>query len=169
MKIFRVLLLALVAGSALSGIAAEYSQRMVTVDDGVIIAGRVDLKALRAASDGDVLVVDLRTEAEGTPEEAAAAAELGLHYENIPVSSAEIDPAQVRALADVLNGAGDDALVVVHCASGNRAAMLWGAVQVADGRPLADVRAAVDGVLTSEALIGGLEAYAREQEGESGR
>jgi rhodanese-related sulfurtransferase len=98
--------------------------------------------------------------ADGTPEEAAAAAELGLDYENIPVSSAVVDPGQVTALAAALDGAPDDALVVVHCASGNRAAMLWSAVQVHGGRPLADVQAEVEGVLTSPRLIEGLTAYA---------
>lgn len=140
--------------------AVDYSQQSVTVDGGVVIAGAVDLEALRAAHDGAVVLIDLRTEAEGTPEEAAAAEALGMRYENIPVSSAEVDAAQVSALSAAMAAAGDDALVVVHCASGNRAAMLWSAVQVRDGRPLDDVRASVEGILTSPRLIEGLAAYA---------
>ena len=140
--------------------AVDYTQQSVTVDDGVVIAGAVDLNVLRAAHDGEVVLIDLRTEAEGTPEEAAAAEALGMRYENIPVSSADIDPDQVSALSSAMASAGDDALIVVHCASGNRAAMLWSAVQVRDGRPLEAVRSSVEGILTSPRLIEGLSAYA---------
>jgi hypothetical protein len=49
----------------------------------------------------------------------------------------------------------------VHCASGNRAAMLWGALQLTDGASLPDVQAKLSGVLTKEPAIEGLAAYAR--------
>jgi len=60
-----------------------------------------------------------------------------------------------------LDGANPDALVVVHCASGNRAGMLWGALQVSDGASLTDVQSELSGVLTKAPAIEGLEAFAR--------
>ena len=140
---------------------AAYSPYMSQVDENVVLAGSLDLEALRAAHDGTIRVVDLRTEAEGTPAEAAAADALGMAYTNIPVSSAVVDAAQVAALRDALGEAGEGDLVVVHCASGNRAGMLWGAVQLEAGVPLDEVKETAAGVLTKAPTIDGLEAYAK--------
>ena len=99
------------------------------VDDGVVLAGTLDLEALRASHDGTVRIVDLRTEPEGAPEEAAAAAALSLEYTNIPVAGASIVPEQVAALRAALDGVAPGELLVVHCGTGNRAGMLWGATE----------------------------------------
>jgi uncharacterized protein (TIGR01244 family) len=152
--------LLLMAGAA-RGDDTDFSAQIAQVSDHVVIAGAVDLDKLRASHAGDVLVVDLRTEGEGAPAEAEAARALGLGYANIPVSSVNVDPAQVDALRGLLDGAGPDTLVVVHCASGNRASMLWGAAALSEGQSLDSVRASVEGVLTKQPAIDGLEAFAR--------
>jgi uncharacterized protein (TIGR01244 family) len=160
---FRVVFtLLLSAGCWLSSVAwsEDFSSQLAVVDERVVVAGLVDLDALRAEHPGDVLVVDLRTEAEGTPEEAARAASLGLGYRNIPVSSATVDPNQVATLNSVLAEAAPDTLVVVHCVSGNRAGMLWGAAALEQGIALEEIRLRLDGVLTKQPTIDGLEAYA---------
>lgn len=155
---------ALVAGLCLAGstLAEEsaYSDYVSQVDDRLVLAGALDLDRLRSTEAGEVLVVDLRTAAEGTAEEAAAAEALGLGYANIPVSSVTVDPTQVAELRGVLEGAGPEALVVVHCATGNRAGMLWGAVQVEAGRPVSEVRQSLSDILTKQPAIDGLAAYA---------
>lgn len=106
--------------------ASGFSDYLSEVREGVYLAGLLDLQALRKESDGPIRVIDLRTAAEGTDAEAAAAESLGLDYTNIPVSSVTVDPAQVDALRATLSGLDRDTLVVVHCATGNRAGLLWG-------------------------------------------
>lgn len=152
---------ALLAGSVQAGSEPAYSPYLSQVEDNVVLAGVLDLEALRAAHAGTIRVVDLRTEPEGAPEEAAAAEALGLEYTNIPVSSATVDAAQVAALRSALDQAGEGDLVVVHCASGNRAGMLWGAMQLEAGVPLDQVKEAVSGVVTKAPVIEGLDAYAK--------
>jgi len=162
---WRAALVVMLGMLATTGRADEaggaYSAQMQQVDEHTVIAGTLDLAALHAAHPDNVLVVDLRTPPEGTAAEAEAAAELGIDYTNIPVSGAHVDPAQVDQLRMTLDGANPDALVVVHCASGNRAGMLWGALQVSDGASLTDVQSELSGVLTKAPAIEGLEAFAR--------
>ncbi|MGE0622468.1 MAG: sulfur transferase domain-containing protein [Pseudomonadales bacterium] len=161
-RTITVVLLTLVALTARAETAAgSYSPHLVQVDDRTVIAGLLDLDALHAAHPGSVLVVDLRTPPEGTAAEAEAAAALGIDYTNIPVAGASVDPLQVVQLRAALDDADADTLVVVHCASGNRAGMLWGALQVSEGAVLADVQASLSEVLNKEPTIQGLEAYAR--------
>ena len=107
-----------------------------------------------------MLVVDLRTAAEGAEQEAAQAAALGLQYANIPVASVTVDPQQVAQLRQTLAGASADAMVVVHCVSGNRAGMLWGAAALEQGASLDSVRSTLAGVLNKQPAIDGLEQYA---------
>ncbi len=141
--------------------AADFSEYLSEVDDGVYLAGSIDLQALRNKSTGPIRVIDLRTAAEGSQEEAAAAESLGLDYTNIPVSSATVDPAQVDALRETLDTLAPETLVVVHCATGNRAGMLWGAAQLADGVPLDQVQSKVSTIMTKQPVIDGLQAYAK--------
>lgn len=155
-------LLMLLSLTARAGDAAgDYSPNLKQVADNTVIAGVLDLQALHAAHPDNVLVVDLRTPPEGTAEEAEAAAALGIDYTNIPVAGATVDPLQVVQLRSALDDADADTLVVVHCASGNRAAMLWGALQLSEGAALPDVQAKLSGILTKAPAVEGLETYAR--------
>jgi len=152
---------ALLAGSVQADDELAFSKYMSQVDENVVLAGLLDLEALRATHSGSIRVVDLRTAPEGAPEEAMVAEELGLEYTNIPVASAAVDAAQVAALRSALDEAGEGDLVVVHCASGNRAGMLWGAMQLEAGVPLDQVKEAVSGIVTKAPVTEGLEAYAK--------
>lgn len=85
---------------------------------------RLKLEALRQA--GVRHVIDLRHEA---PEHSQAicdmASELGLKYCNLPVSAPEdLCADKVRALHDLLSDVADDEGVLLHCASGMRAAAM---------------------------------------------
>lgn len=137
------------------------SQQLATVSDRLIVAGLTDLNTLADSDPGKVLIVDLRTEGEGAPEEAASAEALGFGYANIPVSSAVVDPNQVDALRTTLAGVDPETLVVVHCVSGNRAGMLWGALALTEGESLESVKQSLDGVLTRQPAIDGLENFAQ--------
>ncbi|HEY5647059.1 MAG TPA: sulfur transferase domain-containing protein [Pseudomonadales bacterium] len=164
-KILLAVVLLLSAGGSTTGSAEAggdaFSAQIKAVDERTVIAGLVDLNALRAAHPEKVLVVDLRTAAEGAEAEGDAAAALGMDYVNSPVASASVDPVQVDALRTTLAGADPEALIVVHCATGNRASMLWGAMRLADGSPMSEVRGNLDGILTKQPAIDGLDAFAR--------
>jgi len=156
---------ALICGVNVSAAETSYSDHVAHVDDRVVVAGLIDLDTLRTAYPGEIMLVDLRTPAEGAAAEAAAAEVRGIGYANIPVASVVVDPDQVHQLRSVLAGAGPETLVVVHCVSGNRAGMLWGASELTDGRSVATVRASLESVLTKQPAIDGLEAYARSLDG----
>ena len=139
----------------------RYSEYVSQVRENVVLAGALDLEALRSSHEGSIRIIDLRTAAEGSSEEAIDADVLGMEYANIPVSSAEVNAAQVAALRGELNSAGPDELVIVHCRTGNRAGLLWGAVQLEAGIPLEQVQEEVSGVVTAPPIAEGLAAYAK--------
>jgi uncharacterized protein (TIGR01244 family) len=94
----------------------------ITVADAPTAA---DLAA--AAAEGYRTVLDLRAPEEPLPapdrlapaDEARLAAELGLHYENVPVRLEQVDDALVRRVGERL--AAVEKPVLVHCAHGRRA------------------------------------------------
>ncbi len=161
LRLAGLALMVLLTATAWAAEEAAYSEYLSQVDENVVLAGALDLEALKASHAGGIRIVDLRTEAEGTPEEAAAAEALGLAYTNIPVSSAVVNADQVTALGDALDAAGPNDLVVVHCRTGNRAGLLWGATQLEAGVPLEQVKESVSGIVTSEPITQGLEEYAK--------
>lgn len=138
-----------------------FSSQAARVDDRVVLTGLLDLEALEREHGSEVLIIDLRTEGEGAQREAEAAAAKGFGYANIPVSSAVVDPDQVERLRTTLASADPEALVVVHCVSGNRAGLLWGALALTDGASLDSVKQSVDGVLTRQPAVDGLENFAQ--------
>jgi protein tyrosine phosphatase (PTP) superfamily phosphohydrolase (DUF442 family) len=60
-----------------------------------------------------------------------------------------------------LAAAGPDDLVVVHCRTGNRAGLLYGAAQLEAGVPLEEVKENVSGIVTAAPIKEGLESYAK--------
>lgn len=85
-------------------------------------AGVAEVKKLGYAS-----IINLRQATENGAEidaEAAAATEAGVRFVHLPLNGASPDPAVVeRFLEAVVDPANQP--VLVHCASGNRAAALW--------------------------------------------
>lgn len=70
-------------------------------------------------------IVNLRSEAEGAPEEGERAAALGLTYVWIPVSgAADLTPENAKMLAEAVSD-GASRPLVVHCKSGNRVGALF--------------------------------------------
>jgi len=154
-------LVGLFTASALWAGEMIFSEQIARVDDQVVVSGLLDLEQLRNSHAGEVMIVDMRTEGEGAPQEAEAAAALGLGYRNIPISSVTVDPGQVDELKAVLDGVSPQTLVVVHCVSGNRAGMMWGAAALGGGESLESVIQSLEGVLTKQPAIDGLEAYSQ--------
>jgi protein tyrosine phosphatase (PTP) superfamily phosphohydrolase (DUF442 family) len=148
--------------------ADSYASQILAVADGVVLAGVVDLTSLRSVQQGPVTVVDLRTEAEGVTAAAIVAGELGLTYHNLPVAGASIDPAQLNELRNLLDGRRDDEFMVIHCASGNRAGMLWGALALEQGENLEIVRAELAPILNKTPAIDALEEFAATLEVDDG-
>ncbi len=86
---------------------------------------------------GFALIVNNRPEGESEdqvpgPTIAAAAAELGLDYREIPVTHAGFSEEQIGAMAAALREAGGP--VLAYCRSGTRSTLLWALAQAAEGR-----------------------------------
>ncbi|GAB5542529.1 MAG: hypothetical protein SangKO_022890 [Sandaracinaceae bacterium] len=91
-------------------------------EPGVITGGPPSRADLRAAADaGVVMVISLRTEAEGgLAEERAQTEALGMRFAHLPVAGAEGVTADVAREVDALLAEADGP-VILHCGSGNRA------------------------------------------------
>ena len=131
----------------------------VNLDDQVSILRRApdlaDLDALSRAGFGTV--VNLRAAGEGEQvlspeEEAEEAKERGLSYLSCPVTPADLDSRTASMISKELQKL--PAPVIVHCASGRRAALIalshWARLHDADAREVAD-RAQAAGLNISEA------------------
>jgi protein tyrosine phosphatase (PTP) superfamily phosphohydrolase (DUF442 family) len=66
----------------------------------------------------------------------------------------------LTAIEAVLADAPSESVVVLHCASGNRAGMMWAAGQVKQGRDLEEVLEQVSSVVTKAQAIDAVRAYA---------
>jgi protein tyrosine phosphatase (PTP) superfamily phosphohydrolase (DUF442 family) len=143
----------------------SFSEATLDVSQTVTLAGKVDLAALAAEYPQGVLLIDLRTAAEeGVAAESEQAAVQGIRYENLPVAGAQIDAAQVTALETLLSSRQDNEHVVIHCASGNRAGMLWGALQVDSGADVTAVLETLQPILNKEPAQAALLEYATADE-----
>src|SRR4029453_2025596 len=91
------------------------------VSPGVVTGGQPtheDLERFRAAGGSSVL--DLRDPMEPRSlDEPAVAAELGLEYVNIPVTSGSLTDQPLERVLDVLRSSGNRT-IFVHCGSGSR-------------------------------------------------
>jgi len=96
------------------------------------LAGQPDAAGLAAARDAGVaVVIDLRDPSEHDWDEAAAAEAIGLQYHNVPVSGRALSrEAMQRIDAIVRENEGEE--ILLHCASGNRAAA-WLAIHLVEG------------------------------------
>jgi len=83
------------------------------------------------------IVIDLRAPTEGTAAEAVAVEAAGLRYVSVPVTPETFVRADADAVRRVIDEK-DRGPVLLHCASGNRAAGVWTVIQVAKGRTYAD-------------------------------
>jgi protein tyrosine phosphatase (PTP) superfamily phosphohydrolase (DUF442 family) len=115
-------------------------------------------ETLRAS--GIATVIDLRQPDEpGVADEAEAFAAAGLRHVNFPMDGAPLDASRRAELARLLQEtAGERRLL--HCVSGNRAALAWAIHRIDEGASVEAALAEVDGVLTRPALVHLVEAHA---------
>jgi rhodanese-related sulfurtransferase len=137
----------LVIGS--QAFAQDLSAQLLQVTPTVTLAGALIDEAPDLLREQDVLVVDLRTPAEGIETERAALEEAGVAYVNLPISANTFDASKVSEFADLLADHPESS-VIVHCASGNRAGLLWGAYQIEQGKPADQALESVRPIATNE-------------------
>jgi uncharacterized protein (TIGR01244 family) len=107
-----------------------------TLEDGMLVAGQIRPDDLRTAAErGVTMIVNNRPEGEepGQPSGAAleaAAGELGLEYQHIPVSGG-FSEAQVEAMAKALEASKGP--VLAFCKSGTRSTFLWALAKALQG------------------------------------
>ncbi|MBX3706812.1 MAG: hypothetical protein KF911_09245 [Pseudomonadales bacterium] len=141
------------------------STAQLAVRDGVVLAGDLDPAALDALEGTGAVIVDLTTGGEAAAPARDRIAVLGLEYHNLPVYGAVLEHDQLRQLA-ALVGDRRDVPVIVHCATGNRAAMVWAALELERGEPLASVLASVDPLVNRAPIRAAIEAHARDLAGD---
>lgn len=97
----------------------------VVLEDGVTGGGTPSEKAVQtAAAQNYKTIIDLRMPEEGSETEKSIVQKYGLEYINIPTSAENISKEQADKLNGVLSRENAKP-VILHCASGNRAAAVW--------------------------------------------
>jgi len=98
----------------------------------------------RFARSGGRTIINLRAASEPVEfDEAVEAGRLGLHYLHLPVAGAvDLTPSNVRQFGAAFDRARDAGLVLVHCASANRAGAMVALDQALNRR--ASLEAALD-------------------------
>ena len=131
----------LVAGVPLAVDPAEIPNYQV-IRPGLAFGGQPSPETLQRLGDmGFRTVVNLRTEQEGAAQEGHVVRALGLDYVWVPVTSGTFSLEDVQAVERVLDDP-EAAPVLLHCASSNRVAAVWAAIQTRDGRTLEEAEAA---------------------------
>ena len=98
---------------------------------GLIKTGGIEL----LKTEGFQSILDLRTEAEGTVDEAAEVRAAGLAYHNIPLGKDTPTAMDIEQFAGIVE-ASDRGPLLIHCASANRVGTIWAMYRVSRGMPL---------------------------------
>lgn len=137
----------------------DTAANQLEVRPGVYLAGEINSARIDDLVASGAMVIDLRTQVEGTAEEAAALIAAGVGYVNLPVAGASVDPATVASVTSLLEARAGRP-VVLHCRSGNRAGMLYAAHLIDRGVNAGDALREVDAVVTVEAVRDAISDYA---------
>ncbi len=148
------------ASTKTQALPADAAANQMQVSPGVYLSGELNKDRITDLAASDALVVDLRTQPEGTAVEADELIKAGVGYVNLPIAGASIDPAAVASLASLLKSRGG-APVLLHCRSGNRAGMLYAAYLIDSGVSVDDALLAVGDVITVDAISDAVRSYAQ--------
>ena len=143
---------------------AQESTRL-SVSERVVLAGAPTTAELHALAGSQTVVIDLRPqkETDDVLREQRLLEQQGTMHVHLPMTpGARLDPL-VELLDRTLEETGDRP-VLLHCASGTRAALLWGARLVTHGATLDDAFANVDGLLERESARQALREFATRSE-----
>jgi uncharacterized protein (TIGR01244 family) len=152
-------------GSAPSTVDAKAIPNYYVIRPGLAFAGQptehglAQLKAL-----GFKTVINLRLPIEKwTGREAETVQAQGLRYVTVPINPLTFGAEEVAAVRAVLDDP-DAGPVLLHCASANRSAAVWGVIEVERGRSIEEVEAeAVKAGMTSAMMVDGFRRVARER------
>ena len=135
------------------------SAHVLQVSERVTLAGELQAGAAEQLASTGTLVVDLRSADQGASAEARELALASVDYINLPQSAAAPTRADVMFLEELLAARGDQR-VVIHCSSGNRAGLVWGALMLEQGAELANVLDAVGPIATKAPIRESIGEYA---------
>jgi uncharacterized protein (TIGR01244 family) len=142
------------------------SDTLDAVSDNVTLAGALSADAASQLHGTATVVIDLRTAAEGTTEESHALWRAGVTYINLPTTGAVPNPADVE-LFDAIVAANAGRPILVHCASGNRAGLMWAAHLLDGGASLAQAEEVVKTVVTKAPIGAAIAGYAARQQSDA--
>ena len=161
-RVLQLTAVVLLVGVGAPGLRAgeAVSEQILQVTPEVTLTGALAPEAAQALAASNTLVVDLRGTDEGADAEARAMALAGGDYVHLPQTGQPPAAGDVEFFRDLLAVNGDRP-VVVHCRSGNRAALLWGAYRLDQGATLPEVLAEVEPIATSEVIRQAIADYAQ--------
>ena len=161
-NILKLTALVALLGAGVTQLRAEeaVSQQTLRVTPEVTLAGALAPEAIQTLAASDALVVDLRGAEEGSAVEARAMALAGVDYVHLPQTAQPPAVGDVEFFRDLLAVNGGRP-VVVHCRSGNRAGLLWGAYRLQQGAALPDVLTEVESIATSKVIRQAIADYAQ--------
>ena len=149
----------LVARVAAAPGSSPLSTNELRVGERVTLAGALKTDAVDTLRHEDAVVVDLRHADEGTSTERNRLADAGVTYYHLPMGGAAPEPATVATLAALLNDHPEQPLVI-HCASGNRAGLLWASYLIDTGTSVEDALQAVAPIAVRASIRESIREYA---------
>ncbi len=142
-----------------SMLSSPVSAQTLAVSDRVTLAGRLKPRSTAQLAAQNAMVIDLRAAAEeGRSEDERRLRDSNVRYHNIPMSGAVVSEKEVAALQRLLTS-DPTSPVVLHCASGNRAALLWAALQITQGADRAVTIDQVAPIINSEAIVPAINSF----------
>lgn len=127
--------------NALSIPELSNAHKVKTTKGSLYISSQPSQKSLQALKNkGFKTIINVRMPSEMQFDEAKAAKDLKMNYHNIPVSPKTLTWKQVNEVAQILNN-GNNYPILFHCASGNRAAMIYALKQIENKKE--DVKTAI--------------------------
>lgn len=141
------------------GAADPLSSTLLPVGDSVTLAGKLAPDAAAQLRGTNTVVIDLRTPPEGTADESHAMWRNGVTYINLPTTGRVPARSEVE-LFDAIVAVNAGRPILVHCASGNRAGMLWAAHLLDTGTSLASAKETVAKVTTKAPIQVAIDGYA---------
>ncbi len=130
------------------------------VSNNVVLAGVLNSDSEALLIRDNALVVDLRTVAEeGVTLQAQQLKSAGVDYAHLPVGRSPLPYETVQSFQQ-LQDEHVGQPIVVHCASGNRAGILWAASLIEQGQSVEQAMRAVDKIVTKDSARQAIRAYA---------
>lgn len=109
------------------------------------------------------LIIDLRTAAEqGQRHQQQEYQNHNIAYQHLPVHGAEVTREHINRLAEYLSNHQDNP-VIIQCASGNRAALLWASYRIVQGDAASAAEAAVAPLASKAAIVDAIRQFAAKQ------